>query len=182
MRKLSFGFMLPILLLVASVLGCSGNDETTRRVQYGPGLLDMMISDRWELEEETDETRVYVLKELEDVELHLSSSTEDFGQPLRVVDVKSLVGKELNRQYGGVSTLVSLGGNAMIKYTRSVLDDEEEDVRLEEWVLAKPAGFGEIVRVGISLYIPARVEGNPSIPELIERLDRQVGDARIPRA
>jgi len=142
----------------------------------------MVISDLWELEKSTDEGRVYIHKELEDVRLHFSSVTEDFGNPLRVTDVKSLIGRELNLKYGGVSTRVSLGGNAMIKYTRAALDDAGGEVRQEEWVVAKPVGHSDIARVEISLRIPVHAESHPSIPILIEGLDKQVGDARIPRA
>jgi len=174
--------LLAALVLLAASFGCGGDPEPTRRVQIGQGLLDMVISDLWELEESTEEGRVYIHKEFENVRLHFSSDTEDFGNPLRVTDVKGLIGRELNLKYGGVSTRVSLGGNAMIKYTRTVLDDDGAELRLEEWVVAKPVGHSDIARVEISLRIPAQAENHPSIPALIEGLDRQVGDARIPRA
>jgi hypothetical protein len=174
--------LLAVLVLVTASLGCSGDPEPTRRVQLGEGLLDMMISDLWELEETTDEGRVYIHKEFENVRLYFSSSTEDFGNPLRVTAVKSLIGRELNLKYGGVSTRVSLGGNAMIKYTRTIVDEAGGEVRLEEWVVAKPVGHSDIARVEISLRIPVHAESHPSIPALIEGLDKQVGDARIPRA
>jgi len=174
--------LLAVLMLCSAVVGCGGDPEPTRRVQLENGLLDMMISELWELEENTDEGRVYLHKEFENVRLHLSTDTEDFGNPLRVTAVKSMIGRELNLKYGGVSTRVSLGGNAMIKYTRTVVDEGGAELRLEEWVVAKPVGHSDIARVEISLRIPAEAENHPSIPALIEGLDKRVGDARIPRA
>ena len=163
------------------LIGCSEDPEPLRRVQLGGGALDIMISQDWDLERETENGRVYLHRDLEDVRLHFADSTENFGSPLRVPDVKSLIGKELNIEYGGVSSRVSLGGNAMMKYVRLVPDDAGEDLRSEEWVLAKPVGYGDIARVEISLRIPEHVEIDPAIPRLVDSLDRQVGDARIPR-
>ncbi len=86
-------------------------------------MLDMAISELWELESSTDEGRVYFHREHEDLRLHFVAWTENVGQPMRVTDVKSIVGRELNGRYGGVSTRVSLGGNAMITYTRERTDE-----------------------------------------------------------
>ncbi len=83
----------------------------------------MAISELWELESSTDEGRVYFHREHEDLRLHFVAWTENVGQPMRVTDVKSIVGRELNGRYGGVSTRVSLGGNAMITYTRERTDE-----------------------------------------------------------
>jgi len=92
-----------------------------------------------------------------------------------------MIGKELNVEYGGVSTRVSLGGNAMIKYSRDVTDEYDDVLRREEWVLVKPIGHGDLTRVELSLRIPAATWRDAAIPVLVERLDKQVGDARIPR-
>lgn len=173
-----------VLAACAALLsGCSEEPEPTQRVQYGTDLLDMVISDRWALESSTPDEHVYRHKDVDDVRLRLSNQVEDFGQPLRIPQVKAIVGKELNMTYGGVSTRVSLGGNAMIKYTRFSDDaDLSEAMRLEEWVLAKPTGHSEILRVEISLQIPPESEEDPALPSIIHTLDQQVGDARIPRA
>ncbi|MBJ21248.1 MAG: hypothetical protein GY910_02645 [bacterium] len=107
-----------IVSCLVSLLVCSDDGGPTRLVQIGQGMLDMAISDRWELERSTEEGRIYFHREHEALRLHIWGWGENMGQPLRVTDVKSLVGRELNLAYGGVSTRVSLGGNAMIKYTR----------------------------------------------------------------
>lgn len=174
--------LLVILCLTLVSIGCGGNAEPTQRVQLGPQLLDMAIDESWELEESTPADRTYSHTRMHDVRLSFSSETEDIGQPLQVAHVRSLIGKEMNGRYGGVSARVSFGGNAMIKYTRNEVDSDGESVRLEEWVLGKPFGYGGIARVSISLRIPASADGTPEIEALLETLDKQVGDATIPRA
>ena len=182
MYRTSMSRTLAIVFSAIVLFACSSEDEPTRSVQFGEGLLDMAISDAWELESSTDAGRVYTHKDLDEVRLHFEGRTEDLGQPVNLVGVKGMVGKELNRAYGGVSTRVSMGGNAMIRYKREVMDEYDEPLHSEEWVLVKPVGFSDMARVEISLRMPAGSVGHPKIPELMDRLDKQVGDARIPRA
>ena len=173
---------LVLVPLVLCVLGCGAGDERpTQAVQFGHGMLDMSIADAWQLESADEESRVYVHRDYEALRLELAGITEEFGHPLRVVDVKSLIGKELNRIHGGVSTRVSLGGNAMIKYTSDLIDEYDDAIHTEDWVLAKPTGQGDITRIEISLHIPEDLRTHPKIAALIEQLDLQAGDARIPR-
>lgn len=171
-----------IAMLAVWVSACTAEKEPTVRVQLGQSALDMMISDQWKREESSTESRSYRHKRFTGVELHLSSEVEDLGSPLLVPHVKELIAKELNRRFGGVSTRVSLGGNAMIKYSRMDEDDYGDSRRREEWVIAKPVGFSEVLRVSISLRIPEVAESYEGLPALISALDRRVGDARIPRA
>ena len=169
--------------LLLCAVACGGRDDVpTQAVQFGRGMLDMSIGDVWQLESASDEARVYVHRDYEELRLELEGITEEFGHPLRVSDVKSIIGKELNRAYGGVSTRVSLGGNAMIKYHRDLIDEYDDAIRTEDWVLAKPTGQGDITRIEISLRMPEALRANPKIEALIEQLDLQAGDARIPRA
>ena len=169
------------LWLAAALTACSGS-EPTRVVQLDEGRLEMAISEDWELESSSPLDRVYSHKEIENLRLHIGSQIDDYGSPVQVAHVKGVIGKELNLQYGGVTTRVSLGGNAMMSYSRSVSDDSGEELRAQEWVIAKPIGYSHVARVDISLRIPKSAESHPKIAELIDRLDKQVGDARIPRA
>lgn len=170
------------MVFAALLFGCSADEEPTVRVQLGGDVLDMAISDQWEREEGGQEHRIYRHKRYGEVRLHLSSELEDVGSPLLVPHVKEMIGKELNREFGGVSTRVSMGGNAMIKYTRLDEDEYGDARRREEWVIARPVGRSDVLRVSISLWIPESAESYEGLPELISTLDRHVGDARIPRA
>ncbi len=168
--------------LLLCAVACGGRDDVpTQAVQFGRGMLDMSIGEVWQLESASDEARVYIHRDYEALRLELAGITEAFGHPLRVTDVKSMIGKELNRLHGNVSTRVSFGGNAMIKYHRDLVDEYDDAIHTEDWVIAKPTGQGDITRIEISLRIPEDLRTNPKIAALIEQLDRQAGDARIPR-
>ena len=169
------------LSLCAMLIGC-GSDEPTRVVQFDEGRLEMAISEDWELEISSLLDRVYAHNEIDNLRLHIVSRIDDYGSPLQVPHIKGVIGKELNLQYGGVTSRVSLGGNAMMRYTRSVADESGEEMRAEEWVIARPIAYSHVARVDISLRIPTTAQSHPSIATLIDRLDKQVGDARIPRA
>lgn len=172
----------PILLLpLIALLGCAG-EEPTRPVQFGPGMIDMAIAEAWELEASTEAGRVYVHRDHGDLRLSFDTRTETFGQPMRVPEVKSIVGRELNGRYGGVIARVSLGGNAMLRYSTQEAGEDARPIHREAWVLAKPVGWGDIARVEIDLRMPAERKDDPAVVELVEQLDRRVGDARIPRA
>lgn len=175
-----------ILILALSglggqLLGCTEEPEPTRRIQMNQGKLDMVISTRWELADSSDDLRVYTHPDFPGLQLHFENSTEVFGSPLRVTQVKSLIGQELNREYGGTSSRVTMGGNALMRYRRLVSDPDGEEILSQEWVVAKPVGHGDIARVAVSLHVPRSIETDPSLPQLIETLDRRLGDARIPR-
>jgi hypothetical protein len=178
----SEGIVLCLAFLgLSGLVSCTAGDPPTRTVKFDQDMLELSISDVWQLERSTEEGLVFFQNELDDVRLHIAARIESFGFPLKLLAVKSLIGKELNLEYGGVSTRVSLGGNAMIKYSPDVTDEYDDALRMEEWVLAKPVGYGDIARVEISLTLPATTQSHSAIPMLVERLDKQVGDARIPR-
>ena len=167
--------------LATLVVACT-SEEPTRRVQWGQGMLDMVISQSWQLEADDEEGRVFTHGDLRGVTLHVTGETERFGHPLRVTDVKTMLGKELNLEYGGVSSRVSFGGNAMIKYVRELEDEDDQPIHCEEWVLAKPVGYGDFARVEISLRMSPEKRSRPEVQALIDALDKRVGDATIPRA
>ena len=180
--KRSITTPLAVLCLSLFLAGCFEEPEATRPISYGTDLLQMVVSDRWELWSEGDDERaeqIYAHKDFFDLRLHVAGHVEDFGHPLRVRDVKSLIGRELNLAYGGVTSRVSLGGNAMISYAR---EDAEEVLHLEEWVLAKPVAGGGIARIEISLRMPPERRADPKLAPLIKALDQRLGDAKIPRA
>ena len=169
------------LFFMAMLFISCTSESPTRKVSLSHGMLEMVISESWKLETTDSQSRVYTHVSHDDARLHISSQLEEFGSPMRVVHVKAMIGKELNLEFGGVRTRVSLGGNAMMDYSREVLVDDAP-LHAREWVLARPVGFSDIARVLISLQVPPARQSDPSILEMIEILDKQVGDARIPRA
>lgn len=177
-RSLSFVVLLAAALGLA---GCSAEEPPTRRLQWGPDLIDMAISEDWDVERDDAAERIYAHPDYDGLRLHVSGGTEEFGHPLRVTDVKSMIGREINHEFGGAITRMSLAGNAMIRYARERVDDYDDPLHCVEWILAKPVGHGDFARVEISLRMPPEVRARPEVQALIEVLDRRVGDAKIPR-
>lgn len=171
------------LLVCLTLVGCSRSEDTTptRAVQFGAGALEMRIDADWELADSSTGRRTYVHREHEGLALRMESLVEEFGLPLQVRAVKAMIGKELNLEYGGVWDRVTLTGLAMLRYSVETLDDYDDPVHNERWVLAKPTGQGDITRIEFELAIPEALSKRPGVLALVERLDVQVGDARIPR-
>lgn len=169
------------LLASLGLVACSGDPPPTQRIVHGADMLDMQISDRWTLESSDDDMDVYVHRDFFDVRLHVTAHIEAFGQPLQVRNVKSLIGRELNQQHGGVTARVSLGGNAMLSLARQEVDEYDETVHIEQWVIARPVGHGDIARVELQLRMPEERRADPALVPILEALDQHIGDARIPR-
>ena len=177
------GIVLSLLLI--GLFGCKAK-EPTQSVNFDGGMLTMVISQSWkpawpEEDEETDASLFYEHAQHRDVRLSFENQFDEFGSPLQVPAVKSIIGKELNGRFGGVIARVSLGGNAMLKYPREIERDEEA-YYTENWVLARPHGWGNIARVAVTLEVPAAQRQKPDIQELIATLDRQLGDAKLPES
>ncbi len=179
MRNHPILFSIVVTVSAALALACGSHPEPTQPVNFGNGLLSMSISESWVLLRGTESEVVYEHPTLGEVRLSLEDETrDDFGIPLSVAAVKSIVGKELNHDYGGVRTRVSLSGNAMIDYARELIEDGEV-LHTQNWVVAKPSGIGSILRVAITLNMPEELQSEPALLSLIETLDKQVGDATM---
>jgi len=179
MRNHPILFSIVASAFAALALACGSPAEPTQLVDFGNGLLSMSISESWVPLRTTRSEAVYEHPTLGEVRLSLEDeSRHDFGMPLTVSAVKSIVGTELNGTYGGVRTRFSLGGNAMIDYERELTEDGEA-LHSQNWVVAKPAGVGSILRVAISLNVPEELRSEPAVLSLIESLDQQVGSATM---
>ena len=172
MRNHPMPFSIFVTLSVGLALACGSHSEPTQPLNFANGLLNMSISENWVLLRATDSEVVYEHSTLGEARLRLEDESQhDFGGPLTVVAVKSIVGKELNGTYGGVRTRISLPGNAMIDYARE-LNEDGELLHSQNWVVAKPYGIGTIQRVAITLSMPKALRADPAILSLIESLDK----------
>ena len=141
----------------------------------------MELSDKWVLARSSDKQALYKHPELGNVRLTIENQTRDYGTPMTVAAVKSAVGTELNMAYGGVVTRISLSGNALIHYARD-LEEGGKNLHTQNWVVARPHGYGGIARVAITLKVPDQAKADPAVASLIQSLDKQVGDAKLPEA
>lgn len=180
-RRSAFVLFVGALAALVGTLGCSDDPPPTQQIGYGADYLDMQISDRWTLESSDESEDVYVHADFFDVRLHVTARVDEFGQPLQVSQIRSIIGRELNSEHGGVTARTSLGGNAMLSLARQDVDEYDEPVHIEHWVLARAVGHGDIARIELSLRMTPERRADPKVAPIVEALDRRIGDARIPR-
>lgn len=171
--------------LMATGVGCE-KEVPMQTIRGDEGMLSMAIDRGWvpgEVDEDEEEVGlVFRHPRFSNLQLSVEDRVENFGQPLKVLQVKSMLGKQLNSIHGGiVNTKVSLGGNAMIHWAHEVEQDDEM-IYTENWVIARPHGWGNIVRAQITLAMPPTMKGRPEVQEMIDALAKQVGDAKLPEA
>lgn len=100
---------------------------------------------------------------------------------MTVQGVRSAIGSELNLRYGGVNARLGYGGNAVLSYQYSMKEGSKK-MYTQNWVVAHPYGYGAIARVAITLKVPDGQQETPEFKALVEIIDNQVGDAKMPEA
>lgn len=170
------GLMAAMVLVAA---GCSSK-APEQPLTFNDGILDMSISQDWVLLRDAGKKAWFKHAVLDDVKLSFEDQTEDLGQPLTVSAVRGMIGSELNLKHGSVNARFGLGGCAVLSYAREL--DEGDPVFTQNWVVAHPYGYGAVARVAITLSAPPGRQATTEFQELIEVLDRQVGDAKMPEA
>jgi hypothetical protein len=164
-------FLLPLLV----ACGGSGPVQTVNFKDR----LNIELSQQWVPAKASGKRAAYTLGESRAVMLSFEDQTRDWGTPMSVQGVRSAVGSELNSAFGHVDARLSFGGNAVLTYPRS-MKHGREPVYTHNWVVAKPFGYGAVARVAITLRVPEGQQNDPKILELMEELDKQVGDAEMP--
>lgn len=168
-----------VLVAVAALVAC-GSSEPVQSISFNQRL-NMDISQQWVPAKSQDKKASYKLGEAKGIELLFEDQTRDYGSPMTVQSVRSVIGTELNLRHGGVDARVSMGGNALLAYPLSTSHGREK-VYTHNWVVAKPIGYSGVVRVNITLRVPEGQQSSPEIQAMIETLDKQVGDAVVPQA
>ncbi len=173
-----------LILALGAILiaaACS-KPEPVQSVVFNNGRLNMAISDQWVLQRDGGKKAFWRHGVAENVKLSFEDQTADYGTPMTVMGVRSAVGTELNRLHGGiVSGRLGYGGAAILTYEKKVKEGSK-DVFSKNWVVAGPLGWGAVARVAITLKAPHGQQSTPELQALIESLDKQVGDAKLPEA
>ncbi len=175
----------PVALGVASfflfaALGCS-KPEPVQPVDFYNGRLSMSISDKWVLQRDSGNKAYYRYGDSKQIKLSFEDQTRDFGVPMTVRGVRSAIGTELNLRYGSVTARIGYGGTAVLSYEQAAKDGRKKAFT-QNWVVAHPLGYGAVARVAITLKVPDGEQGTPEFQALVEALDKQVGDAKMPEA
>ena len=88
------------------------------------------------------------------------------------------LGARYNHRYGGVKSVLTYNGNAMVMYNH----DEKSYggvVHTRNWVLAKEWYLDHALVVEVQLRVPPEANNKPEIAQLRNDLDIQIGDARL---
>ena len=168
-----------VAMALAAAVGCS-QKQPEQPISFNKGRLNMAISDQWQLQRDGGKKAFYQ-HATSNVKLSFEDQTTDYGTPMTVQGVRSAIGSELNLRYGGVNARLGFGGNAVLTYERQV-DEGRKKVHTQNWVIAHPFGYGAVARVAITLKVPDGEQGTPEFQALVQALDAQVGDAKMPEA
>jgi hypothetical protein len=181
-RHAAFSCLLSLALALtfSLALGCSSK-EPEQPVSFNDGILNMAISDQWVLQRDGGKKAYWRHGLASDIKLSFEDQTRDYGAPMSVQGVRSAIGSELNLRYGGVDARLGFGGNAVLTYKRTTKEGSKK-MFTQNWVVAHPYGYGAVARVAITLKVPDGQQGTPEFQAIVDSLDRQVGDAKMPEA
>ena len=160
-------------------LACS-QKPPEQAISFHNGILNISISDQWQLQRDSGK-KAYYKHALTGVKLTFEDQTSDFGAPMTVQGVRSVIGSELNLRYGGVNARLGYGGNAVLSYERQI-EEGRNKIHTQNWVVAHPLGYGAIARVAITLKVADGEQGTAEFEAIVQALDTQVGDAKMPEA
>ena len=169
-----------ISLALAATVGCS-QKEPEQPVSFNNGRLNMSISDQWKLQRDSGQKAYYKHGTAPNAKLTFEDQTRDFGVPMTVQAVRSALGSELNLSYGDVPARLGYGGTAVLSYERQ-LKEGSKHVHTNNWVVAHPLGYGAVARVEITLKVPDGEQGTAEFQAMVDAIDNQVGDAKMPDA
>ena len=177
-------YLTATLIIASFALGASlgcGQKEPEQAVHFNKGILNMSISEQWLLQRDSGKKAYYKHGTSPNTKLTFEDQTRDFGMPMNVQGVRSAIGSELNLRYGGVNARLGYGGNAVLSYQHSMKEGSKK-MYTQNWVVAHPYGYGAIARVTITLKVPEGQQATPEFKALVETIDNQVGDAKMPEA
>ena len=174
-RLMTLAFSMFVFALACSKL------EPVQTVQFNKGRLTMAISDQWVLQKDSGKKALWRHGTAQNIKLSFEDQTFDLGMPMTVKSVRGAIGSELNLRHGGVNARIGMGGTAVLSYEKKVKDGSKE-VFTQNWVVAAPIGYSAVARVAITVKVPDGEQFKPEFQALIDSLDKQVGDAKIPQA
>ena len=173
-------FALATALFFVFALGCS-NEVPGQDVSFSHGRLNMKLAPEWVLVKDAGKKAYWRHGVSDDIKLSFEDQTQDYGTPMSVQAVRGAIGTELNMAHGGVDARLGLGGTAVLSYKKKVKEGSRK-VYTQNWVVAAPYGYGAVARIAITLKVPDGQQGTPQFQQIVDLLDKQVGDAKIPPA
>ena len=138
----------------------------------------MSISQDWESVHAERNLMAFMNRSRPEISLVMENKSETWdGPPIPTSAVKSIIGSDLNLEFGGVTTRMTFNGNGFSSYPWSYVEDNEA-FDTENWVLSRMTrGDQFIARVDFTLKFPAALKGDPAIADMTKQLDTAIGSA-----
>ncbi|MAE95308.1 MAG: hypothetical protein CL910_11660 [Deltaproteobacteria bacterium] len=162
-------------LVLSPIAACSPPPEL-QTVSYRQ-LASFQAPEAWASRGEVDGELQFVHARHPEVELWVSGESQDLGHTLTIGHLRSLIGREVNLEYGGAVSRLSMGGNAVVRYpTRGEAQDEPDAVR---WIVARLWSGSHMLRLDVSIeYLVGDIEP-AEFEALVAEIDPTVSDARF---
>ncbi len=174
MHRLSLSVL--SVLIVALALGCA-REPDLQKVEFKK-LAYFQASTDWLPKGSTSEGLLFEHAEYPGVRLWVDGRIDQIGGTINATVIRGLIGKEINLEYGGAISRVSLTGNAVIRWKTEGVEQDDSD--MVNWIVAKPYAGSNIIRMQVSLeYDPDVVDGS-EMDALVEQMDPHLSDAGFP--
>ncbi len=174
MHRLSLSVL--SVFLFALTLGCAGEPEL-QTVDFN-GFAYFEAPSDWLPKGSTSDGLLFEHAEYPGVRLWVSGRADQVGTHVPATAIRGMIGKEVNLEYGGAISRISLTGNAVIRWKTEGVEQDESD--MVNWIVAKPHAGSNILRMEVSLeYDPDVVDGS-EMEALVELMDPYLSDAGFP--
>ncbi len=179
---LRYPFVLGVLAVLALAAAACGNRISAQQeIRFADDQLHMMLPGDWEkLELGDPERTAFMHRSLPGVSLVLENEGFEWeGPPMPNTALRAMIGKELNAEYGRVTSRITFNRCALNSYPRERSIDGQR-YATQNWVLSRLI-YGDrfISRVAFSLRVPEAQQADPKIAALTEAMDEAIGNATI---
>lgn len=164
------------ILVFVLALGCASEPELQtvefQKLAYFQAPID------WLPKGSTGDGLLFEHAEFPGVRLWVDGRIDQIGGNVTATVIRGMIGKEINLEYGGAISRVSLTGNAVVRWKTEGVEQDESD--MVNWIVAKPYAGSNIIRMEVSLeYDPDIVDGS-EVDALVEQMDPYLSDAGFP--
>jgi len=165
------------LSLAVATTAC-GPSEPIQPIAFN-NRLSMNLSQKWVFQRKSGKKAFYSHGDSKGVRLSFEDQSREYGVPMTVQSVRGAIGTELNLAHGGVTSRTTLSHTALIDYSGSTKEGRKR-VYTRNWVVARPLGATAVARVAVTLRMPDGEQNSTEMQALMEQLDKQLGDAKMP--
>ncbi len=174
MQRLALSLLSVLVLGLA--LGCAGEPEL-QTVEFKKFAYFQAPTD-WLPKGNTSDGLLFEHAEYPGVRLWVDGRVDQVGGNITATVIRGMIGKEINLEYGGAISRVSLTGNAVIRWKTEGVEEDDSD--MVNWIVAKPHAGSNVLRMEVSLEYDPDVVDSSEMEALVEQMDPYLSDAGFP--